>query len=188
MPISITPLTALGYNEGSNAFTYSRFAVPLICSHEGHAIFVDGADMLMQADICELDQLFDPSFAIQVVKHPRYSTKHKIKYRGTSMECPNTNYDRKNWASVMIFNCEHPIWRETNKSPMPALHILQLKFIPEEAIGDLPNEWNRIVDEGQPVEGAKILHYTAGIPGFQAYRDTPGAAFWHAERKAMLAV
>jgi hypothetical protein len=172
----------MGLPEGSNAFTQSRFLVPELMAYKGHAIFVDASDMLATVDIAELDALFDPRFAIQVVKHPDYRTRHKTKYRGTAMECPNMNYPRKNQASVCIFNCAHPIWQSVEVS---GFAMLELKFIPDELIGELPAEWNRLVDEGQPVDDAKVLHWTAGVPAFEAYRESPGAEAWHAAKRQM---
>ena len=55
-----------------------------------------------------------------------------------------------------------------------------------EDIGELPPEWNVLVDEGQPSDGAQVLHWTAGIPAFDHYKDTDCADLWRAEREAML--
>lgn len=183
-PVAITALDSRGLPEGSNAFTFSRFLVPWLMGWQGVAIFVDGADMLLQADLQELRQLFDPQFAVQVVKHPTYATKHRIKYVGTDMECPNVDYPRKNWASVMLINCAARAWRSHTPEVLSACAksprwLLGLEWLAPELIGELPDEWNRLVDEGHPVEGAKILHWTAGIPYFPHYRNAPGAAAWH---------
>jgi hypothetical protein len=189
VPVSITPLDSKGMPVGTNEFTYSRFLVPWLCGFQGHALFMDGADMLMQADVAELDALFDPQFAVQVVQHKNYSTRHRLKYVGTDMECPNVDYPRKNWASVMLFNCEHPRWREIDPTTLQTLAgrlLLQFGYLDPEQIGALPDEWNRLVDEGQPVSGAKVLHFTAGIPCFPKYANTPGAPNWFATRDAML--
>lgn len=187
-PVSITPLAAMGLPEGSNAFTLSRFLVPWLCSFRGHAIFCDASDMLMLGDVAELDAMFDPQFAVQVVKHPDYKTKHRTKYRGTDMECPNIDYPKKNWASVMLINCEHEVWRNTTPRSLGvlgALHELQFVDVEGADIGRIPDSWNRLVDEGHPVESANLLHWTAGIPGFEQYADAPGADLWNTERKAM---
>lgn len=181
-PVSIVPLAAMGLPEGSNAFTQSRFLVPKLMRYSGHAIFADASDMLAMENIAELDALFDPRFAIQVVKHADYKTRHKTKYRGTAMECPNMNYPRKNWASVCIFNCEHPAWQLVDASD-PSL--IGLKFLPDDLIGELPAEWNRLVDEGHSTAEAKILHWTAGVPAFEAYRDAPAAEAWHSAKRQM---
>lgn len=183
-PVSIIPLASMGMSEGSNAFTLSRFLVPKLSTFRGHAIFVDACDMLCMGDVAELDSLFDPRYAVQVVKHAPYKTQHRTKYRGTSMECPNLNYERKNWMSVAIFNCEHPAWRIDVNELLPA-DLLGLKFIRDEDIGELPNEWNRLVDEGHPADGAKIYHWTAGIPAFDFYANAPAADSWHAARREM---
>lgn len=182
-PVSIVPLSSMGLPQGSNAFTLSRFLVPELMAYRGHAIFCDGSDMLMRADIAELDALFDPRYAVQLVKHAPYKTKHKIKYKGTSMECPNTNYERKNWTSVMLINCEHEAWGR--EGPASVLQALQLRTLADSEIGELPSAWNVLADEDQPIDGAKVLHWTAGVPAFAAYAQSPGAKHWHRERADM---
>jgi hypothetical protein len=183
-PVDFTKLDECGLGQrGTNAFTFSRFLVPHFCGYQGHAIFCDASDQVMLADVAELDALFDHRVAVQVVQHPTYSTRHRMKYVGTDMECPNVDYPRKNWASVMLINCEHPAWRVmlAGIDDMPIRDLLQLRWLGDLEIGALPDEWNRLVDEGQPVEGAKILHWTCGIPGFDHYKNAPGAEWWHAE-------
>lgn len=183
-PVEFIPLASMGLPEGSNSFTVSRFLVPYLCGFKGRAIFCDASDMLMLGDIAELDSLFNGSHAVQVVKHPDYRTRHKTKYRGTSMECPNMDYPRKNWASVMLINCEHPDWKMCAPLSLGYSNVgklLQLDWTPD--IGWLPEEWNCLVDEGQ--QGGKILHWTAGIPAFPAYADAPYSDLWHAERRLL---
>lgn len=182
--LEITPLASMGMGEGSNAFTLSRFLVPKLCGFKGRALFVDACDMLCLGDLAELDALFDPRYAIQVVKHKTYKTQHRTKYRGTSMECPNLNYERKNWMSVAMFNCEHPAWR-IDVRELAAHDLLALKFLNDADIGELPAEWNRLVDEGHPHEDAKILHWTAGMPAFDYYTSAPAADLWHFARIEM---
>ena len=181
-PVAIHALTDSGMPVGTNAFTFSRFLVPWLMGFEGHAVFMDASDMLMREDVAELDYLFDPAFAVQVVQHPNYSTRHKIKYIGTSMQCPNRDYSRKNWASVMLMNCAHPYWRLFTPETLDAMDrmsMLQFGGLKPHEIGALPPEWNRLVDEGHPVDDAKVLHFTAGIPAFHHYKDAPGAQWWH---------
>jgi hypothetical protein len=193
-PVAVHALNARGMPVGSNAFTFSRFLVPWLMGFSGHAVFADACDMLMLGDIKELDALFDPSCAVQVVRHPSYSTKHPIKYIGTSLECPNRDYARKNWASVMLINCAHSYWSPLTPDTLAGcagLSLLQFGGLGREKdseIGALPNEWNRLVDEGQAVEGAKLLHWTAGMPGFHGYHNAPGAEQWRAQLDRMLEV
>lgn len=185
-PVQIIPLASMGLPQGSNTFTLSRFLVPHLCGFKGRAIFADASDMLMLGDVAELDALFDDRHSVQVVQHADYRTQHPRKYVGTPMECENRDYSRKNWASLMLINCADPCWWRCNPyqmASMPALERLQLSWCA--SIGSLPREWNVLADEGQPVEGAKVLHWTAGIPAFDHYRDAPGAEHWHAERARM---
>lgn len=185
-PVEVIPLAAMGLKQGSNAFTLSRFLVPHLCDFKGHAIFADASDMLMRADIADLDRLFDPQYAVQLVKQPDYKTRHRTKYRGTDMECPNSDYRRKNWASLMLINCEHFAWKCSVPDEFSrTIDFLQLRDLKDSDIGALPDCWNRLVDEGQEVDGAKLMHWTAGMPAFEYYRCAPGAEHWHAERAVM---
>ncbi len=183
-PVNFVRMGAMDMPVGTNEFTYSRFLTPWMNDYKGHAIFCDAADMIMLADVAELDALFDPRFAVQCVQHKDYTTKHRMKYVGTDMHCPNRDYARKNWASVMLMNCEHPYWRVLDPrtlSSVAGLSLLQFGGLKKEEIGALPDCWNRLVDEGQPVEGAKIIHHTAGSPLFDHYRNAPGADLWRIE-------
>lgn len=188
-PVAITALTSRGLPHGSNAFTRSRFLVPELMKHKDHAIFCDASDMLMLGDISELDAMFDARFAIQCVKHD-YRTRHPRKYVGTTMECDNRDYKRKNQASVMILNCAHPalkeVWNRSNLMNEHPVRLLQFRGVADELIGELPREWNVLADEGQNMEGAKLLHFTAGIPAFYNYRNSPGADKWIAALDSMV--
>lgn len=179
---------ACGLSEGSNAFTFSRFLVPWMQGFKGHAIFADASDMMVLQDIAELDGLFDSRYAVQCVKHS-YRTRNPIKYIGTDMQCHNRDYPRKNWASLMIVNCEHPSWSHVTPEWVEAMSespsvLLGLKWIDDASIGALPPDWNVLVDEGQEItEHSCLLHWTAGIPAFEHYKRAPGAALWHKQAK-----
>lgn len=182
-PVAIKRIDDRGLPVGSNSFTFSRFLVPYLMGFKGHAIFADAADMLMLGDIAYLWAERDDRYAVQVVKHS-YRTRNPQKYIGTDMQCPNRDYARKNWASLMLINCAHPVWRQMTPEHVAAyseapVSLLSLQWIEPYDIGELPNRWNRLVDEGQSVEGASLLHWTAGIPAFAHYRQAPGASFWH---------
>lgn len=168
----ITPLIFRNA-EGSNAFTYNRFEVAKLCNYQGRAIFIDGSDMIMAADIVKLWDLFDDKYAVQVVKH-NYKTSSNVKYIGTDMESPNMDYPRKQWASVMLINCEHPDWKKVDD--FTNFERLQFKFT--DSIGELPIEWNWLVDEFGENSNAKIVHWTLGVPGFKRYRNSPMNDDW----------
>lgn len=176
------------HTDGSNDFIYSRFLIPYLQGYTGWAIFMDGSDMLCQADIAELWSLRDPfDKAVQVVKH-NYATKQNRKYVGTDMEADNEDYPRKNWSSVMLINCAHYAWRQVTpefvqRSSGSILH--RFAFMTDDEIGDLPKEWNHIVIENEPNPQAKLVHYTLGIPAFKHYEHCEFSDQWFHERGMM---
>ena len=176
-PVALIPLSG-PQADGSNAFTYARFLVPKLCEYEGWAIFADGSDMVCLADIAELWALRDTRYAVQVVKHA-YQPKSAVKYVGTPMECRNVAYAKKNWSSLVLWNCAHPKAKYQITESSLGLH--QFQWLAEEDIGELPIEWNWLCDEYGGNPEAKILHWTCGIPAFWEYRETPMASAWFAE-------
>src|SRR6185312_12894549 len=114
IPVSFHPLHRPmldnfdGQKDGTNAFIYSRFLIPHLQSYNGWALFFDG-DMAMVNDVAELWALRDEfvvNKAVCVVQHD-YKTRQPRKYLGTLMEADNLDYPRKNWSSVMLWNCNH---------------------------------------------------------------------------------
>lgn len=193
LPVAITHLhkpaleSAFGqrFAEGSNAFTMSRFLVPALCDFVGSAVFADGADMLCRADITEIVRAADPLAPLSVVRH-EYRTRWPRKYVGTRMEADNVDYERKQWASVMVLNCWHMAWRRLTPdavAQMPLLYLLQLRFLDDSQIASLPIEWNWLADEHGINEKAKIVHWTAGCPGFHEHATQPHADEWRRQRK-----
>lgn len=184
VPVAFVPLGSNGMRQGTNQFTLSRFLAAYMMGYKGRAIFADAADMICLGDVAELwDKMQGITGAVGVVKH-QYKTKHKIKYKGTDMQSPNIDYDRKNWASLMLINCDHPAWQAITPKSIDTwkmLDLLQFKFLADNEIESIPDEWNRLVDEDQPTDNAKIMHWTAGIPGFKYYKDAPGADLWGQE-------
>ena len=187
-PVSIAPLGLQslqkvyggGQRDGTNAFIYSRFLIPFLQGYKGWALFVDGSDMLAKADIAELWALRDPFKAVQVVKHD-YKTKHPRKYVGTDMEAANADYPCKNWSSVMLINCEHYAWRQMTPEAvetLPGSYLHRFQFIDPRYVGELPIEWNWLCQEHGENPDAKLLHFSIGIPSFDAYKDSPHAADW----------
>lgn len=189
VPVSFTPLHKPmldgfdGQRDGSNAFIYSRFLVPFLQNYQGYALFADG-DMVVTDDIASLWVQRKPDYAAMVVKHD-YRTKHSRKYVGTDMEADNKDYPRKNWSSVVLWNCGHPANRIltpefVSQSPGSLLH--RFGWLKDDLIGELPAEWNVLVQE-QEISGASLLHYTLGVPAMKHYQFCDGAENWHRAKK-----
>ena len=185
-PVQIIPL-ALNlfkdyketHTDGSNQFIYSRFLVPHLMGFNGWAIFIDG-DMIVRDDITKLWELQNPYKDVLVVKHD-YKTCMPIKYLGAK----NEDYPRKNWSSVILWNCNSfPNRRLTpefvQRSTGSELH--RFSWIDNERLGELPIEWNWLPDEFGENPDAKLLHYTLGAPCFHEFANTPQGGEWHRER------
>ena len=181
-PIKFLPLaenTLQDYKEvhvdGSNKFIYSRFLTPHLMGFSGWAIFADG-DMVCQADISELWALRDESKAVQVIKH-RYRTKASKKYLGNK----NEDYPRKNWSSVILWNCGHPenkVLTPTFIQSQPGSYLHRFAWLGDDLIGELPTEWNWLAIEYPENPSAKLIHYTLGTPCFKDYAEESLSERW----------
>jgi hypothetical protein len=163
----------------SNAFNKARFEIPHRCGYRGRAVWVDGSDMLCRGDIQELPDLLEPGCDVAVVKH-NYSTKYPVKFLGQS----NDDYPRKNWSSVVVYECGNTVWRKVTpefiaNSRPSELH--RFSFLKEDRIGDLPREWNWLVGEYPYNQDAKIAHMTVGLPCWAPYKNCDYADEWRAE-------
>ena len=183
-PVAITPLVLQslpGYTEthrdGSNTFIYSRFLTPYLCDFAGWAIFADG-DMICRDDLAQLWSLRDEGKAVQVVQHD-YQTKATTKYLGNK----NQNYPRKNWSSLMLWNCAHPKHRRLTPDfvmQQTGAFLHRFQWLDDAEIGALPREWNWLTTEYPDNRHAKLLHFTLGTPCFEDYWDAEMADEWHA--------
>jgi hypothetical protein len=155
--------------DGSNDFIYARFLVPWMCGFHGHALFADG-DMVVRADIRELFALKRSDQGAQVVKH-NYKTKCPVKYLGNK----NEDYPRKNWSSVVLWNCNfypNRILTPQYVASKPGSFLHRFLWLDDSRIGALPPEWNRLVLEEPLTDGDKIRHHTIGSPCFPEYASS----------------
>jgi hypothetical protein len=162
--------------DGSNAFIYSRFLVPWRTGFRGHALFLDG-DMIVRGDVMELWALRAAGHhGVQCVKHD-YRTKYPTKYLGNA----NEDYPRKNWSSVVLWNCgfyPNRILTPDFVASATGSFLHRFSWLKDDQIGDLPTSWNRLVLEQEVQPGDQLLHYTIGIPAFAEYADCDSAEEW----------
>ncbi|KAL4192681.1 hypothetical protein AMTRI_Chr06g173210 [Amborella trichopoda] len=76
-----------------------------------------------------------------------------------------TVYPRKNWSSMVLYNCSHP----QNK-------VLTPELLEDHEIGLIPFVWNFLVGHNKVVDGEsesypKSLQCTSGGPWFDAWKD-----------------
>lgn len=144
----------------STDFSNSRFIVPHL-AQTGWALFVD-SDIVALAPLEELFALADPDKAVMVVKHGT------LEGGGTKMDGQaQVSYSRKNWSSVVLFNCDHPAnqrltLHDVNTRPGRDLH--RFYWLHDSEIGELPPEWNWLVGVSEEPINTKIAHYTLGGP------------------------
>jgi hypothetical protein len=179
LPLSINSLANYRetHTDGSNKFIYSRFLTPFLMDWKGWAIFADG-DMVCRSDIHDLWSLRDESKAVLVVKHD-YMTKANTKYLGNK----NENYPRKNWSSLVLWNCSHSANRLLTPDfiqSQPGSYLHRFSWLSDELIGNLPAEWNWLATEYEDNYDANLVHYTLGTPCFKEYSDSAMADEWMA--------
>jgi hypothetical protein len=158
----------------STEFAISRFLTPIL-AQDGWALFMD-CDVMARVDIGRLFACRDERFAVQVVKH-----EHQGEV-GPKMDGQiQTAYPRKNWSSVMLFNCAHPgndrlTVEMINTRPGRDLH--RFCWLEDDEIGELPAVWNHLVGVDSPDPDAKLVHFTLGIPSMAGYEDCEFADEW----------
>jgi len=151
----------------STEFAISRFLTPILAG-DGFALFMD-CDVLVRASLMELFEQAKQRYAVMVVKHC-----HKPDY-GVKMDGQvQTQYARKNWSSVMLFNCHH----EANKrltldmvNTLPGRDLHRFCWLEDHEIGELDPCWNYLVGHTKLPKDVlpKIVHFTSGIPTMRGF-------------------
>lgn len=153
-------------NTASSEFTYTRFLVPDICGYEGVAVFCD-SDFLWRCDITELLNYYNEKYSVMCVQHD-YVPKFQTKMDGKSQAA----YPRKNWSSLMMFNCAHSDCKNlsvdsVNTKPPRWLH--RMEWTHDKNIGDIPLEYNWLEGEYDSSVSPKAIHFTNGGPWHQTW-------------------
>lgn len=152
----------------STRFNVSRFLVPILCQG-GPALFVDCDTVFVRdpRDMLPPDGSLFP--AVSVVQHNQEPRPGALKM----VDQAQTGYPRKNWSSVMLFNCDHPanrrlsLW-DVNNRHRDELHAFY--WLHDTEVGVLAPAWNWLVDvEPRPAD-LGIAHMTLGgpwLPGWE---------------------
>lgn len=101
-----------------------------------------------------------------------------------------TFYNRKNWSSVMLINCDHPAMerftlKDLNERPGRDLHAFC--WLKDEEIGELEHKWNVLVgvDDMNKQKFSGIWHYTLGGPFLPGWKGGEFDHVWRAAEGAM---
>ena len=161
-------------------FTYTRFLSPYLNNYKGIAIFCD-SDFLWECDIYEelmpyIEKMLNQKGSVCCVKH-EYQEKKSLKMNNLIQ----TDYPRKNWSSLIVFNCLHEDCKKltlnnvNNQSPA-WLHRFQ--WCQDKNIIELPKTYNYLVEIYHDEDNPKVIHYTNGGPWHYLYQKTEFYEKW----------
>jgi len=187
-PVSITPIRLTHVSRWfsrerlpmqSTEFSFSRFLVPFLCNYEGWAIFMD-CDFLCFEDIYKLWQTKDEKYDLMCVQHDHHP-KERTKFLGALQ----TQYEKKNWSSLMMFNnerCRNLTRFYVNRASGLSLH--QFEWC-EGEIGNIDKKWNHLVNYTDYDPAPFMVHYTEGGPYFKEYEGCQYSNEWFATKQRM---
>lgn len=187
-PVDVKPLVQSELRErklywragdplASTEFTYTRFLVSALAGYTGWALYCD-CDFLWLADIKHLIALADDRFAAMCVHHDHRPTE-AMKMDGRVQ----TLYPRKNWSSLILYNCGHPANAAltpdvVNRETGSFLH--RFSWLKDEEIGAIPETWNWLEGWSTKPAGShpNVVHYTRGGPWFDEWRNVDYGDLW----------
>ncbi len=192
-PISVEPLRQNALREqgiytrdvdalSSTEFTFSRFLVPHLAEYEGWALFCD-CDFLWLEDVLALAQLADDRYAVMCVHHDHHPPE-ETKMDGRVQ----TQYPRKNWSSMVLYNCGHPanaVLTPDLVNTETGLFLHRFSWLDDALVGSVAEDWNWLEgwsskpDNGTP----NVIHYTRGGPWFAEWQSVEYADLWQSECK-----
>lgn len=161
----------------------ARFLVPTLAK-TGLALFLD-ADMLVRCDLTEVFDRADISKAVSCVQH-NYQPAESEKMDGQVQ----TRYQRKNWSSFLLFNCDHPANRQLTLDAIntrAGRDLHRFCWLKDHEIGALPATYNHLVGDVPHDPHAKVVHHTNGVPSMEGYENCPFADEWRAELASVMA-
>ena len=168
VPVTISPINQANLKQyyhrprgekDSNEFSISRWLVPLLMDYDGWALWAD-PDMLCMTDIAELWAQRDDKYAVMVKKHNHQPTED-TKFLGQQQ----TKYQRKNWSSLIMFNCARcKALTKHAVNTSPGLWLHQFQWLEDEEIGAIDGDWNLLVGYDKPVLHPKLVHFTVVGP------------------------
>ena len=168
----------------STEFTFSRFLVPFLNEYKGWAIFCD-CDFLWVGDIKNLLDKKDEKYAVMCVQHD-YNPKAEIKMDGRQQ----LMYPRKNWSSMILWNCGHPANKKidvnmVNNETGKFLH--RFGWLEDKLIGSLDYKWNWLVGWYKETSSKKpeAMHFTEGGPWFANYKNCEYSKIWNEYKDKM---
>ena len=167
----------------STEFAITRFFVPLLAKARNDtgtwAVFCD-CDFLWTSDIYAMLDRLDARKALYCVQHSHLPTE-QVKMDNQVQ----TQYSRKNWSSLMVFNLRHPAHdalRADVLNTVPGRDLHRFCWLRDEDIGGLDVTWNWL--EGySPLDHRTphAIHFTRGGPWLPQYKNVTFGELWEKE-------
>jgi hypothetical protein len=160
--------------NSSTEFAYTRFLVPYLNKYQGWALFCD-SDFLWRCNIEELFSNLDSNIALKCVQHdytPKFNTKMNNKKQFI--------YPRKNWSSLMLFNCAHSSCKNLNIkniNSQSGAWLHQMQWCKDNEIQKLDPTYNYLVGYYN-FPNPKAVHFTDGGPWHPGYEHVEFAEEW----------
>ena len=161
----------------STEFTFTRFLIPYLSKYKGWSLFCD-CDFLFLEDVEKLFSLADNKYAVMCVKHDHKPNK-KTKMDGSLQ----SNYPRKNWSSLVLWNCSHKANKKVNLKMINSKtgkYLHRFGWLKNKEIGSIPVEWNWLVGwyKEKKINKIKALHFTEGGPWFKSCKIDKYSKMW----------
>lgn len=169
----------------STEFTFSRFLIPYLNSYKGWALFCD-CDFLWLNDIEKLFEQRNDKYAVMCVQHD-YTPKSKTKMDGKKQLL----YPRKNWSSMVLWNCEHPSNKIINLNTVnnqTGKFLHRFGWLEDKLIGKIDYSWNWLVGWYKLKKNKKLnaIHFTEGGPWFENYKNCDFSEIWRDYKNEMM--
>lgn len=166
----------------STEFAISRFMVPHLAKDmfrdqkPGWALFMD-CDILVRDSLSKLFALARSKYAVMVVKHV-HEPDYQVKMEGQAQ----TQYHRKNWSSVVLWNVDHPANKALTVemvNTIPGRDLHRFAWLDDDEIGELDPAYNYLVGHTRIEHEPKLVHFTDGPPTMRGYENVEYAdEFW----------
>jgi len=166
--------------KAATEFSLTRFLTPFLNQFKGWAVFCD-SDFVWTDDVWKILDYAraDPGKAVYCVHH-NHIPKSGLKMNGLAQFA----YPRKNWSSMMLFNCEHPSTQKLTVSAVnnqtPAwLH--RMYWANDSEIGSIPHTYNYLVGhyyDHNENNLPKVIHWTDGGPWHPGYENCEFGQLW----------
>jgi hypothetical protein len=165
----------IDHKSFSTTFSFTRFLVPSLCQWYGLALYCD-CDFLWRGDVSFLFKEHDLEKAVSVVKH-NHNPSDIVKMEGQRQ----TRYYRKNWSSLILYNCYHPSNLMLTPSAVNGatgqwLH--GFSWLHDQEIGDIDGAWNCLSGIDLDIDNPLAVHFTNGTPSMKGHENDPYADEW----------